>query len=485
MPRTRNSPLPTQSSKTASGVVRGRRTGRRINAGQVAPNEDGIQNMEAFFDAQENVEDDDDEEEDKKPKAKTNQMKKRTPQTPKPKTPKRSVRMSVGGDDDSEDDIKEDQVAALTQQYIAKLKTTITSPSELSKVSTAPPTPAQEQEATRFADNDDDEEEENEDALLTQEEVVVTTQSATVEIRGNKPQVLDRVDSPEPSFPPMDLEDMGPPVHSDDDDNGFDMGPPDQDDDENDDDVPATEPEDQKPAAAESDTEDDEDDKEGSNINMVHDPETPASVRKKRAEEEKAAMQQKRGRKKKRRSDSDDDDDHQTPMRKSKKKKKRHVVFSPQGVPTANRSYKAVPVEDFVEESPEDEGPRRSRRAKCQPLAYWKNEKFEYGAHHETGVLGEAMGDMPIVVNVVKALPTPYKKREVTRPANSNKQENGHKEVKQSVSGEHSEAPFDTSKLRKKYKVIDGETAHIWDDSADDSADLSEYNIRHGWSLSY
>ena len=41
-----------------------------------------------------------------------------------------------------------------------------------------------------------------------------------------------------------------------------------------------------------------------------------------------------------------------------------------------------------------------------------------YGPQNEDGLLGEAMGDMPVVTHVNKALPTPYKevKRERKAP---------------------------------------------------------------------
>ena len=52
---------------------------------------------------------------------------------------------------------------------------------------------------------------------------------------------------------------------------------------------------------------------------------------------------------------------------------------------------------------------RRSRRARFAPLAFWKNEKLVYEAQQEEGILGEAMGDMPVVVAVLKAQPRPYK----------------------------------------------------------------------------
>eukprot|EP00980_Cylindrotheca_fusiformis_P003799 scaffold834_cov123-Cylindrotheca_fusiformis.AAC.46 len=478
MVRPRNQ-LPTRSAKKRA--IRGRQTGRQIDAG-AAKGENGIQSMEAFFDAQYNVaaekEEEDEEEEDSKPRATTRSI------TAKTKTPKKRVRLSIDDDDEnddegsqSEDEIRDDQVAALTQNYVAKIQSTMNSPSDLSKVSTAPPTPADEKEVTRFAsednNNNDDDEHDATEGLLTQEndQVMVaaqaTTTTTTTETTTNtneKPQLQDRVESPEPAFPPMDLEDLGPPAHSDnEDEEGFDLAPPEQEEDNDSQDVPAaTEPEDKKPKAQqESETEDEEDNDSKEGYNIVHDPETPASVREQRAEDEKAALKR-RGRKKK----SD------VAIRKASKKTKRNVVFSPQGVPAANREYKTVPVADLVEESPEGEQQRRrSQRLRIEPLAYWKNEHYEYGANEETGLLGEAMGDMPVVKNVVKALPTPYKKREAKATA----AKRGRKPAaakRSSGTAEDEDDTFDISKLKEKYQVLEGEEAVVWDDVADDSAEL-------------
>merc|ERR1711865_142070 len=97
--------------------------------------------------------------------------------------------------------------------------------------------------------------------------------------------------------------------------------------------------------------------------------------------------------------------------KKQKKRKKRNVIFSPKGIPTGNRDYEMVPIGTLIEGSPDEAGPRRSRRAKVKPLEYWRNEKMEYGAHNEDGYMGEVFGNMPVVTGIQKALPTPYKKR--------------------------------------------------------------------------
>ena len=94
---------------------------------------------------------------------------------------------------------------------------------------------------------------------------------------------------------------------------------------------------------------------------------------------------------------------------------------TPHGIPVANRDYKAVPVDEFRETNDDDDNDddggngtvRRSRRTKFKPLAFWKNERLIYEPHDEEGLLGEKMGDMPVVTKVVSALPTPYKKRTI------------------------------------------------------------------------
>jgi len=211
-----------------------------------------------------------------------------------------------------------------------------------------------------------------------------------------------------------------------------------------------------------------DDDKEGTGFSMVHDPETPESVRAERLQQEKEELERKKKSKKKREKDL------KTPKPKAKKVKSKKVTYaSPLGYPAGNRDYQAVPVSDF-KESPEP-GVRRSGRAKMAPLQWWKNERPIYGIHHEEGVLGEAMGDMPVVVDVLKAMPTPYKKRKLTKIENST-QKKSDKKSKTAGSGSAkntvTESPFDDRRLRKKLKIVDGEVAHLWDDALDEATDM-------------
>mmetsp|Transcript_1695 Transcript_1695/g.3644 ORF Transcript_1695/g.3644 Transcript_1695/m.3644 type:complete len:755 (+) Transcript_1695:289-2553(+) len=564
----------TRSRSKENRLKVGTRSGARFHPSRVSKDDNGLENMEGFFKAQDEEQSSTQTEnsssasragaaEGREGALKTGKLKKRH----KPKTPKK-VRMSVGGDDDDEFDddsvdsqkkmaarkqptekeettnhLNKEDAEKLTQDYFNKVKSTVTSPSELSKVSTAPPTPfeEEEQETARFAKDDQEEEDDDEqvdtdgpraeDGLLTQptheddddDDDVVLPQASNAGGDQKQPALMERTESPEPSFPPMGLDDLGPPEHSDnDDENSFGLEPPDHSDDDGDDDndepdnmqqdeekgskqdqlsedsssddddesrekPEAKQTEEPAPAAAatsdsssNSDSDDDSD-KEGNGYNMVHDPETPASVRKQRAKEEKAALR--RNKKKKRKGsdsssdDSSNDDDEstlQTPVRtkqSKKKKKKRHVAFSPKGMPIANRSYQRKPLDAFAVDFSDDEydGVRRSRRAKCKPLQFWRNERLEYGAHNETGVLGQVMGDMPVVVNIIKAEETPYKKR---KAAKQKKKDDAKKKNQQKQGSGEEVKPYNLSKLKKKYKVVDGEVANLWDELIDDPGDM-------------
>jgi len=209
------------------------------------------------------------------------------------------------------------------------------------------------------------------------------------------------------------------------------------------------------------DDDNDDDDTPGFQLHTeeeeVEDTETPAAVRsqrqetaKLREEAEKLREETEKLRKEKQRlreeaereadNAEDDNDVMETPMEKqtsnpkrksilstpqSKKrrsKKKRVTYATPtskfgQGYPADNREYQAIPVSDYKSSgeeelpSPSKGGPRRSGRVRFPPLAYWKNERLVFEAHNETGELGRAMGDMPVVSGVITALPTPYKKK--------------------------------------------------------------------------
>jgi centromere protein C len=158
------------------------------------------------------------------------------------------------------------------------------------------------------------------------------------------------------------------------------------------------------------------------------------------------------------------------------------------GIPAANRGYEAVPVSEFREQYAPGEEPRspsgkvlrRSSRARFKPLQFWKNEKLIFEPHNETGTLGEAMGDMPVVAAVQLALPTPHKER--LGHANDKKKEKDSKKKRarkpdgdegDSHDGELSaKIPFDPTKLTKKYRFINGEHGSVWSETLEDVTDL-------------
>ena len=157
-----------------------------------------------------------------------------------------------------------------------------------------------------------------------------------------------------------------------------------------------------------------------------------------------------------------------------------------EGVPAANREYESIPVSDYknspsadpTSRTPGGSSLRRSRRARFEPIQWWKNERLVYGPQNEEGYLGEAMGDMPVVTHVNKALPTPYKevKRERKPPAEGAA---GGKRGGKKRSGEEAmlrveDMPkFDDKAFRKKYKKTfsDGELGSVWSETFEDTTE--------------
>lgn len=402
----------------------------------------------------------------------------------------------------------------------------LTSPSELSQVSTLPPSPPAELPASPGE----------------QEEIQVNHQLPTSTEQQEQPVEITRQrDDDEPREPADshlpavgDVDNDIAAQVNDNEDEGDDLAPPVlHDDDDEDDDValeapPVQEPERKQESlddsklstkvhtpthdlsdtesdegdfprhtmdAGHNDHDDDDDDKEGPGFSITHDPETPASLRQERKRKEQDEI---RSRTKKKGRPSMNDS---VVSNRKSKKKKRHVLFSPQGIPVANRDYENIPLAHLVEASPDDEeknrqggGVRRSKRARCQPLAFWKNEKLEYAPYDDTDSdLAEAIGDMPVPKNVVKALPTPYRKRKpVKKIASRSTSSSTKKKMKKSTqesSSDDEQSVFDSSRLKRKYKgnLLRGDTATVWDDSNDDSNDLSTYQIcllfHHRYSL--
>ena len=434
------------------------------------------------------------------------------------KTQKRRVNMALTGAT-LEDDSEEERDSISAKKYAAKLKRkggtgmNFTSPSDLSRVSTAPFSPSsegrnereEEEKSETDAKSNQEDDSEIENALLTQqernEETDIAEENDVIARQSTKGNTANlEVASPEVDFPvdgdedeeanEDDGDDLGPPVLPDDfsDDEEQEQGQPSETKKANDNDIAGLDSDDEKNnsvGVSGNDYDDHDDDDEGPGFNMVNDPETPLTVREDRAKKE---MKKIRGERKKQKnnteSESDDDNDDgdeedskSTPKikrsKKHKKKKKRDAVFSPKGIPIANRDYESVPIGALVEDSPDEDGPRRSRRAKVKPLQFWRGEKMEFGAHNEHGYIGKAFGDMPVVTGIQKALPTPYKKRKPSKN-NSGPKKGARKHASSDARGSGVEEEYNSKKLRRKYKYHDGEEAYLWDDVTDDTADQSK-----------
>jgi len=238
-----------------------------------------------------------------------------------------------------------------------------------------------------------------------------------------------------------------------------------------------------------NDDDDDDDNKEGHGFNMVHDPETPRSVREKRARDEEEELKQGRKKKKKQKQSPMRSDDASemgvTPkaIKKGKKKKRVRLVeptrFSPEGYAVGNRTFSEQELHEIKKDPTEEAerlGVRRSKRASYKPLQYWKNERVAYGPTDEDGLLGEAMGNMPEVKKVLRANPTPRKVRAATAKKPKGKSSKSKKKGRDSDYSSRSlgDTPFDDTKLRQRYDFMEGEDALIWDDDLKEATEQSE-----------
>mmetsp|Transcript_48744 Transcript_48744/g.117940 ORF Transcript_48744/g.117940 Transcript_48744/m.117940 type:complete len:672 (+) Transcript_48744:332-2347(+) len=513
--------MPKNSNTTRTGVVINKGDGRRRHQEDDNDEED----IEKWMDdakspaatADDNDKDEEANEEEDLPSKKSSSSRRR--QLPTVKTPKSSVDMllkgggsgavAADGDDDSNNDGDDGSSShgkkstGRVRRYASKLRETagggakggdgITSPSELSRVSTLPPTPFEsghegEEKEDHVDDNDNDGAEDIEEVLVDsknddhEEEEAVVKNSADANINEQPDDQLHPESPQDDDFP------AGGGFDDDDQDDGEDLGPPAHQDDTTDDENSRMKVSGENEGSGEgingldSDNENDredgddfgEDDKEGPGFNMVHDPETPHSVRQQRAQREREDIRQARQRNEDdaRTADDDGDDDDESndlsemkrgkgKEKKKRKKKKKKVTaqrrgpFSPKGIP-GPRSYQHVPFGNLP--SPDPDGPRRSKRRKIRPLEYWKNERVEFGANNEDGAFSEAFGDMPVIKSVQYAEDTPYKKRKdagISRNV-------GQKKTKTNDEVEVEE--FDVQKLKRKYTILEGTEANVWDD---------------------
>jgi centromere protein C len=176
---------------------------------------------------------------------------------------------------------------------------------------------------------------------------------------------------------------------------------------------------------------------------------------------------------------SDDESEEVKPKKKVKasKKSKYATIFSPKGIPLP-REYESLPVDHFrntQDEEMDGKPCRRSKRARCKPLQFWKNEKFEYGPNEDLDVTSD-IAKMPIPKAVIKAKETPYKPRP-TRP----RIVSGGKTKNKTVAfQEESPAPpkeFDSRRLRDKYTYSEEEEIGLWDDATEESQQMSKFLI--------
>ena len=344
------------------------------------------------------------------------------------RTPNSRVRLSLPGQGD-------DNVVSARRLRRPGADNLVPSPSELSKVSTLPPTPA---------------------TALPADEVEVTLHSAA----GG--EELEQSMDEEPGDFPV----------SDDNEVGDDLAPPAMDDDDFLEERPVADAldddHDRKPPARSSvpGTDSEDSDKEGPGFTMAE-----------HGEDEEVFAERKAKKKKKRVSIASDDN---TPGPKNKgKKNQRGPIFSPKGIPIGNRQYQRIPI---VEQSPDDAGDlRRSRRSKQKPLQFWRNERVEYGPAEDDDFV-EVIGDMPLPKAVMRAQDTPYRKRKATgkSSATQNKKKNGQRRASIATSDANDDdIVFDYSKLKKKYKgnLLESETANVWDDGVDELNDLSRFRV--------
>ncbi|KAL7569245.1 hypothetical protein ACA910_016798 [Epithemia clementina (nom. ined.)] len=173
--------------------------------------------------------------------------------------------------------------------------------------------------------------------------------------------------------------------------------------------------------------------------------------------------------------EEDDNSDHRSVVIKVPAKKKRKVsrfttTFSPKGIPLP-REYETIPVSDLKETPPP--GVRRSRRARCRPLEYWKNERAEYGPPDDDETISSDLFNMPVVKAYVRSKETPYKPRMVPQVSRSQPNKKAKSRIADPAVNasdyEQRQAAFDSSKLKQRYKYSEGDEALLWDEGVEDA----------------
>jgi len=461
------------ATKTRAGgaVRKGRRTGAIIGSQQDAPLQDGMEDYDAMFAKSP----------EPNPAEKENN-------TTADKTVVKRTRFSLPGvlpDDDETSRASSSggrsahrkKSSRIVNKYLNLMDRNSMSPSELSRVSTAPPSMDRS-----FVTQHEDSDEEEEDVEQVRKSQENPAEDSVVLKEASRPDEFSNMDV----VPAMhDDDDDFPAVDDNYDDDDEDLAPPPPPDSPQADEIGDDEPErNESPSNVGFPSEldhDDDDDKEGVGYNMADsdiEPETPTSVREEqRKKADKLAEKKKRKKKSKAVDESMDDEDgtvKSVPRKSKKRKNKTRNPFTPKGIPSGPREFEAVLVSD-LKDSPKEgqENLRRSKRAQVQPLEFWKNERIIYGpdekfwASQEIGEdIQDSLGNMPVPKQISRALPTPYKPRKISRFTAA--AASGKGKSKKDAYGEVAQAemePFDSRKIRKKHDYIDSDMATLWDDA--------------------
>ena len=159
------------------------------------------------------------------------------------------------------------------------------------------------------------------------------------------------------------------------------------------------------------------------------------------------------------------------PPAKKRKVSRKNATFSPKGIPLP-REYESIPVSDLKETPPP--GVRRSGRARCRPLEFWKNERAEYGPQDADETISSELDNMPVVKRFVRSKDTPYKPRkvpQVSREKTSTKSKSRGRGASSeaSISERKEDEAFDSTKIRKKYVISESDEAVLWDDGVEET----------------
>jgi len=406
-----------------------------------------------------------------------------------PRNQIKTTRFSVGSLQQHQDDVSTS--TGQTKRMMGRIKG-LTSPSELSRVSTAPASPEsvarqkQQHREDPIVDspgpimNDDDEyDDEIEEQVRQQSPIADEREEEEEEQQPLIPEATKDDDDTVNGESSIVEDDFMPPR------------PPDSPERDDESEIPTrTDNHADIPTQMSADEEGVDEDEDGPGYSMPSSktPESAKIIRKEKKESKKKDKVSNKNESKKRKKAANetmsDDDSEQKPKKKiiaQRNKKSRYATyFSPKGIPLP-MEYESVPVDRLrnTQEVEVNGKPcRRSKRARCSPLAFWKNEKLEYGPNDDLDATSD-LARMPIPKAVIKAKETPYKPRTV-RPRVVSASA---KKKTKAASVPVEEAPmlkFDSRKLRKKYEYVDDEQAVLWDEDTEESQKMSKCTI---WSL--